>query len=170
MQKSLTHSRLGVKILDSWRTKRILDPNLVDEILSSLGNREESLHLVSSVPSKSREAVDFPKDEVLRRFEEDRERVCFIVVNHCGEPLLTMSSYLSTSSCVRSVGTSPFQHNLSTPWRRNRYFPNYHPHCPFSLPSLPYHRPLPPPLPEAFQQNQLRLIPPLHHKSHRVRR
>lgn len=65
-----------LQILDSWRTKRIIEPTLVDEILHSLENREESMHLTAATSSHpNRDTTDFPKDEVLRRFEEDRERV-----------------------------------------------------------------------------------------------
>ena len=67
---------LHLQILDSWRSKRILDPALVDVLLASLRNYEESLRLMSTSPSlEQKDTSEFPKDEVLRRFEEDRERV-----------------------------------------------------------------------------------------------
>lgn len=70
----------AMKILDSWRTKRIMDPALIDELLLSLGSREERLQLTTTSSSQShRDANDFPKDEVLRRFEEDRERVSYCI-------------------------------------------------------------------------------------------
>lgn len=53
-----------------------MEPVIVDELLHFLENKEGSLHVAAPNPSQSRkDAAEFPKDEILRRFEEDRERV-----------------------------------------------------------------------------------------------
>ena len=52
----------------------------MDGLLASLRDYEGSLRLTSTSPSlEQKETSEFPKDEVLRRFEEDRERVRFNV-------------------------------------------------------------------------------------------
>ncbi|KAG9009795.1 hypothetical protein FRB95_003323 [Tulasnella sp. JGI-2019a] len=61
------------QILESWRTKRVLDPAVVDQVVLTLDQRRENLHS-QPVSIKSSSTTEFSKDEILRRFEEDRER------------------------------------------------------------------------------------------------
>ncbi|KAF8309366.1 hypothetical protein DL93DRAFT_2158452 [Clavulina sp. PMI_390] len=62
------------QILDSWRAKRIIDPSRIDEILLSLNEREQKLHVADVATTGQAKGEDFPREQVLRRFEEDRER------------------------------------------------------------------------------------------------
>ncbi|KAG8952748.1 hypothetical protein FRC04_003671 [Tulasnella sp. 424] len=60
-------------ILESWRTKRVLDSAVIEEVVRTLDGRSESLHekAASEQPTTS---TEFTREEILRRFEEDRER------------------------------------------------------------------------------------------------
>ncbi|EPT04374.1 hypothetical protein FOMPIDRAFT_1058161 [Fomitopsis schrenkii] len=63
------------QILESWRSKRVLDPQIVDEALGTLEARRaalESEQELSSEPSKP--AAALPRQEIFKRIEEDRER------------------------------------------------------------------------------------------------
>ena len=67
---------LFAKILDSWRSKRLLDPTVVDDVVQTLDRRKESLHLNPLLADKSElQASSISKEDILKRFEEDRERV-----------------------------------------------------------------------------------------------
>ncbi|KAF8589510.1 hypothetical protein K439DRAFT_1383407 [Ramaria rubella] len=55
-------------VLESWRTKRVIDPTKVDEVLVRLDRRKELIHDLPSINEH------FPTPEVQKRIEEDRER------------------------------------------------------------------------------------------------
>lgn len=57
-----------------------MDPTTVDDILASLQNQVDSLHQVAENSSETVEVVDLSREEVQRRFEEDRERVSLFVL------------------------------------------------------------------------------------------
>ncbi|KAG5638051.1 hypothetical protein H0H81_002085 [Sphagnurus paluster] len=63
------------KILESWRSKRVIDPQTVDGVLTSLNARQSAS---SSEPpeasSTSHAHVALPRNEIFKRIEEDRER------------------------------------------------------------------------------------------------
>ncbi|KAG8898284.1 hypothetical protein FRB99_007544, partial [Tulasnella sp. 403] len=61
------------QILENWRSKRVLEPAVVEEVLQMLDRRRESLRSMPASES-SRHATEFSRDEILRRFEQDRER------------------------------------------------------------------------------------------------
>lgn len=56
------------QVLESWRTKRVIDPGVVDQILEDLDRRKERIHDLPTVNEH------FPSHEVQKRIEEDRER------------------------------------------------------------------------------------------------
>jgi len=67
------------QILESWRSKRVLDSTVVDDMVQTLDQRKESLqnmqssmmdisHTPTTAPS------NFSKDDIVKRIEEDRER------------------------------------------------------------------------------------------------
>ncbi|KAF9461850.1 CTD kinase subunit gamma CTK3-domain-containing protein [Collybia nuda] len=61
------------QILESWRSKRVIDPQKVEDALSSLNARDTSLD--SSIDSStSQHNTSLPRNEVFKRIEEDRER------------------------------------------------------------------------------------------------
>ncbi|WWD16997.1 hypothetical protein CI109_101433 [Kwoniella shandongensis] len=59
------------QILESWRTRRVIDAGVVGEVLKSLEGRK---HGPDSSPKKRSHEQAFSKSEILRRMEEDRER------------------------------------------------------------------------------------------------
>ncbi|CAL1711915.1 unnamed protein product [Somion occarium] len=58
------------QILESWRSKRVVDPQKVDEVLIMLENRKDS----SIDPQADSRQNVLPRHEVFKRIEEDRER------------------------------------------------------------------------------------------------
>ncbi|RDB20659.1 CTD kinase subunit gamma [Hypsizygus marmoreus] len=60
------------QILESWRSKRVIDPQIVDDVLSSLNAR----NIATDAPSRSSRGhdVSLPRNEIFKRIEEDRER------------------------------------------------------------------------------------------------
>ncbi|KAH8829046.1 CTD kinase subunit gamma CTK3-domain-containing protein [Flagelloscypha sp. PMI_526] len=71
---NLTSTR---QILESWRSKRLIDPHVLDEAVSALNARQND-PATSSAPSASAAGTSKVKtlksEEILRRIEEDRER------------------------------------------------------------------------------------------------
>ncbi|KAF8058589.1 CTD kinase subunit gamma CTK3-domain-containing protein [Lyophyllum atratum] len=67
------------QILESWRSKRVIDPQKVDDILSSLNTRQTSSE-PTDPPSSSSSShghghnVSLSRNEIFKRIEEDRER------------------------------------------------------------------------------------------------
>lgn len=59
------------KILESWRSKRVLDPQTADDVLSSLDTRSALAEL--AVQSSSDQDISLPRNEIFKRIEEDRE-------------------------------------------------------------------------------------------------
>ncbi|GBE80906.1 CTD kinase subunit gamma [Sparassis crispa] len=66
------------QILESWRSKRVLDPQKVDDVLATLDSRRASLESSATEPSattqSSTPSTSLPRNEVFKRIEEDRER------------------------------------------------------------------------------------------------
>jgi CTD kinase subunit gamma len=69
----LIHSAL--QILENWRSKRYIDPQKIDDVLTSLDARP-NLTSSTSTPSKQNSAPQqaLPRPEVNKRIEQDRER------------------------------------------------------------------------------------------------
>ncbi|KAL7413482.1 CTD kinase subunit gamma CTK3-domain-containing protein [Mrakia frigida] len=62
------------QILESWRTKRVINPELVDHVLETLEKRKATAHVASSNSRKRAHYENFSHADTLRRMEEDRER------------------------------------------------------------------------------------------------
>ncbi len=67
------------QILANWRSKRIIDPQTVDEIVLKLNDRRASIHVSEDSSSLSKEYSREPsyalsRNEIVKRIEEDRER------------------------------------------------------------------------------------------------
>ncbi|TFK68468.1 hypothetical protein BDN72DRAFT_888543 [Pluteus cervinus] len=64
------------QILESWRTKRIIDPQKVDDVLSTLNARKAAGTTSEEAPtgSSARQSSSLARAEVFKRIEEDRER------------------------------------------------------------------------------------------------
>ncbi len=64
------------QILENWRTKRVIDPQKIDEALSILNSRPNIAQDTSTVPqlASSSSQDHLPRNDVFKRIEEDRER------------------------------------------------------------------------------------------------
>ncbi|KAG6864936.1 hypothetical protein C0991_006287 [Blastosporella zonata] len=68
------------QILQSWRSKRVIDPQTVGEVLSSLNERQSELSTSTSTSSHTHHShassshVPLSRTEIFKRIEEDRER------------------------------------------------------------------------------------------------
>ncbi|OBZ74069.1 CTD kinase subunit gamma [Grifola frondosa] len=62
------------QILESWRSKRVIDPQKVDDVLATLETRTASLEQPTTADARSEPATALPRSEVFKRIEEDRER------------------------------------------------------------------------------------------------
>ena len=70
--------QLDCQVLESWRTKRVIEPQKLEEVLSTLDSRRAT----ASLPSASSTATSGPNtspvvfdlQEIKKRMEEDRER------------------------------------------------------------------------------------------------
>ncbi|KAI0343453.1 hypothetical protein BDW22DRAFT_1355895 [Trametopsis cervina] len=60
------------QILESWRSKRVVEPQKVDEVLVMLDGRNAALN--SAADPQSGPANPLPRQEIFKRIEEDRER------------------------------------------------------------------------------------------------
>ncbi len=58
-----------LQILESWKTKRVIDPEIIDEALSNISARENN-----PGESSSTHRAHLPRQEIFKRIEEDRER------------------------------------------------------------------------------------------------
>ncbi|ESK96299.1 hypothetical protein Moror_7085 [Moniliophthora roreri MCA 2997] len=70
------------QILESWRTKRVIDPQVIEAVLSVLESRKVQIQAndpgaekdAPFVRDKKQPSSRLPRQEVFRRIEEDRER------------------------------------------------------------------------------------------------
>lgn len=67
------------QILESWRSKRIIDPQIVDSAMTSLDDRNAPTNspphsMPSPLASHASDPAPLPRHEVFKRIEEDRER------------------------------------------------------------------------------------------------
>ncbi|KAL1755426.1 CTD kinase subunit gamma CTK3-domain-containing protein, partial [Schizophyllum commune] len=64
------------QILESWRTRRLVDPHIVDIALASLQSRTTSSapDAEQSAPTSKRSSRTLSRNEIFKRIEEDRER------------------------------------------------------------------------------------------------
>ncbi|KAG6810658.1 hypothetical protein H0H92_010870 [Tricholoma furcatifolium] len=62
------------QILQSWRSKRVIDPQTIDEVLAALNERQAASDTSTSPSSSSSHRVSLHRNEIFKRIEEDRER------------------------------------------------------------------------------------------------
>lgn len=63
------------QILESWRTKRVIDPQKIDDVLSSLNARNTTLSSSEDQSINQQKATTtLSRSDVFKRIEEDRER------------------------------------------------------------------------------------------------
>jgi len=60
------------QILESWRSKRVIDPQRVDDVMAALDSRGDAQD--ASEDATGPPAAALPRHEVFKRIEEDRER------------------------------------------------------------------------------------------------
>lgn len=70
---------IHLQILDGWRSKRVVDPQIVDDVVSSLSARDPLPDASSTAPeiqpqSHTRASAPLSRNEIIKRIEEDRER------------------------------------------------------------------------------------------------
>ncbi|THH26356.1 hypothetical protein EUX98_g7833 [Antrodiella citrinella] len=61
------------QILESWRSKRVIDPQKVDDVMAALDSREDAKDAAEDATGPPT-AAPLPRNEVFKRIEEDRER------------------------------------------------------------------------------------------------
>ncbi|KAK4705346.1 CTD kinase subunit gamma, partial [Phenoliferia sp. Uapishka_3] len=72
MARQLTEFQSNsIQVIKSWRTRRLLDAEVLDPITTSLEARRVSLH---SAPPGTSSLSKFSRNDILRRIEDDRER------------------------------------------------------------------------------------------------
>ncbi|BGP36519.1 hypothetical protein JCM10450v2_000416 [Rhodotorula kratochvilovae] len=59
------------QVLRSWKTRRLLDADVLDQVAAELESRKATLHADSSDSSPF---ANFSRNDILRRIEDDRER------------------------------------------------------------------------------------------------
>ncbi|EIW66005.1 hypothetical protein TREMEDRAFT_45988 [Tremella mesenterica DSM 1558] len=69
-REGILNLKAAKQILESWRLRRILDPNIIDASLEKL----EKHRFVEIEEKKRSHEQAFSKNDILRRMEEDRER------------------------------------------------------------------------------------------------
>jgi CTD kinase subunit gamma len=71
------HGKSCFQILENWRSKRVIEPQKVDEILSSLNHRKVVVDEYADRLTSTRlppPATSLAKPDIIKRIEEDRER------------------------------------------------------------------------------------------------
>ncbi|GAA5862545.1 hypothetical protein JCM1840_004221 [Sporobolomyces johnsonii] len=62
----------AIQVLRSWKTRRLLDADVLDAVTADLENRKASLHANESDATAA--FANFSRNDILRRIEDDRER------------------------------------------------------------------------------------------------
>ncbi|KAL1678493.1 CTD kinase subunit gamma CTK3-domain-containing protein [Schizophyllum commune] len=75
-REGLINYNSAKQILESWRTRRLVDPHIVDTALASLQSRTTSSapDAEKSAPTSKRSSRTLSRNEIFKRIEEDRER------------------------------------------------------------------------------------------------
>lgn len=115
------------QILESWRSKRVIDPQKVDDVLACLDARQTSLEQAGDAPS-ARPATALPRAEVFKRIEEDRERhkrlrerrwvqpVSHAVTTHLPPPLAAFLPLAGEDHGGDSAGDLPLDIEFENDW------------------------------------------------------
>ncbi|KAL1689334.1 CTD kinase subunit gamma CTK3-domain-containing protein, partial [Schizophyllum commune] len=75
-REGLINYNSAKQILESWRTRRLVDPHIVDTALAWLQSRTTSSapDAEKSAPTSKRSSRTLSRNEIFKRIEEDRER------------------------------------------------------------------------------------------------
>ncbi|WVR06743.1 hypothetical protein IAU60_003778 [Kwoniella sp. DSM 27419] len=73
-REGVLNLRSAKQILESWRTRRIVDHDVVEGVIKALDGRPHGSSATSAALEKRSHDQAFSKTEILRRMEEDRER------------------------------------------------------------------------------------------------
>ncbi|KAF8726188.1 hypothetical protein AX14_007957 [Amanita brunnescens Koide BX004] len=84
------------QILENWRSKRIIDPQKVDEVVTSLNKRNDTTE--EQQQQKSASTTTLSRNDVFKRIEEDRERHKRLRERRWVQPIShNISSHLSST-------------------------------------------------------------------------
>jgi CTD kinase subunit gamma len=115
-REGLLNLKSARAMLQSWRARRVLDLGLVDAAMAQLDARtfkrdragdDDALSLSPSTSKKPKKTADMPKNDILRRIEEDRERHKRLRERIWILPIPPLRAAPSSAS-AGSAGTSPF--------------------------------------------------------------
>ncbi|WVF71136.1 hypothetical protein IAT40_005933 [Kwoniella sp. CBS 6097] len=130
VEKVVPDSREGVlnlrsakQILESWRMRRVIDHDVIEQVLKSLEGRTYG----NGAPSEKRSHEQaFSKNEILRRMEEDRERhkrlrerIWILPIPPLHPPRTTTSVATATATATAtsaSVSTSKSSPSTASPF------------------------------------------------------
>ncbi|KAL1747441.1 CTD kinase subunit gamma CTK3-domain-containing protein [Schizophyllum fasciatum] len=75
-REGLINYNSAKQILEGWRTRRLVDPHIVDAALTSLQSRTTSSlpEAEKPAPTQKRSSRSLARNEIFKRIEEDRER------------------------------------------------------------------------------------------------
>ncbi|EGO00520.1 hypothetical protein SERLA73DRAFT_104838 [Serpula lacrymans var. lacrymans S7.3] len=62
------------QILENWRSKRVIDPQKIDDVMTTLNARKSSLDAGDPTSTSASPASSLSRGEIFKRIEEDRER------------------------------------------------------------------------------------------------
>ncbi|KAJ3724141.1 CTD kinase subunit gamma CTK3-domain-containing protein [Lentinula guzmanii] len=62
------------QILETWRSKRVIDPQILDSVITSFAHRNDAGESDNDAPTVRKTFAPLPRSEVFKRIEEDRER------------------------------------------------------------------------------------------------
>ncbi|CAE7089319.1 unnamed protein product [Rhizoctonia solani] len=92
------------QILESWQTKRVLDPIAVSNVLEDLEAKKTSLKEIPATRSNTSAAE---RDEIFKRIEEDRERHKLLRQRRWNVPTRVGQPYATASGLGRADSSNP---------------------------------------------------------------
>ncbi|GAA6006562.1 hypothetical protein JCM10207_004974 [Rhodosporidiobolus poonsookiae] len=100
------------QVLRSWKTRRLLEQDVLDSVIAELDERKAALHSQSSDSSSA--FSNFSRNDILRRIEDDRERhkrlkerIWVLPVPSTLHPAISPASLLNPAAQQRPSPISP---------------------------------------------------------------
>jgi len=62
------------QILENWRSKRVIDPQKIDDVMNTLMNRKTTLENPETSSTSTSHSQSLSRNDIFKRIEEDRER------------------------------------------------------------------------------------------------
>lgn len=105
-QVSVSLQYYSCKILENWRSKRIIEPHIIDDIMQLLANRTASTSCPPSpfAQDSGKKAASLSRNDVFRRIEEDRERHKRLRERRWVQPVAPNSSAPYPLTCFLPLG------------------------------------------------------------------